>query len=98
MLACTKSNSEIVRVLLAAGANVERINKDGWNSFHLAVRYTVNLYVAKQFENSYFSFFEILMKKFIGHKVDGKADPLSEMHFAQTSVCIEYSLFFFGAA
>ena len=38
MLACTKSNCEIVGVLLAAGAKVERVNKDGWNSFHLAVR------------------------------------------------------------
>ena len=40
MLACTKDNFEIITELLKAGANPKLLNKDGWNSFHIATRYT----------------------------------------------------------
>ena len=40
MLACTKSNTEVVQLLLDAGADSTLRNKDGWNSFHIASRYT----------------------------------------------------------
>ena len=39
MLACSKSHIEIVERLLQYGAQVGRLNKDGWNSFHIAARY-----------------------------------------------------------
>ena len=39
MLACSKSHIEIVEKLLQYGAQVGRLNKDGWNSFHIAARY-----------------------------------------------------------
>ncbi len=42
MLACAKSNTEIAKALLNAGANIDRVNKDGWNAFHLAVRYPLH--------------------------------------------------------
>ena len=38
MLACTKDNFEIITELLKAGANPKLLNKDGWNSFHIATR------------------------------------------------------------
>jgi len=38
MLACTKQDAEIVRLLLLYGADILFKNKDGWNSLHLAVR------------------------------------------------------------
>ncbi len=41
MLACTKDNIEIIIELLKAGANPKLLNKDGWNSFHIATRYTI---------------------------------------------------------
>ena len=40
MLACTKDNIEIIIELLKAGANPKLLNKDGWNSFHIATRYS----------------------------------------------------------
>ena len=41
MLACTKPNLEMVNLLLDAGADSDTAlkNKDGWNCFHIAVRY-----------------------------------------------------------
>ena len=41
MLACTKDNIEIITELLKAGANPKLLNKDGWNSFHIATRYVL---------------------------------------------------------
>ena len=38
MLACTKDNQETVQLLLEAGADPSRTNKDGWNCFQIAVR------------------------------------------------------------
>jgi len=38
MLACTKKNENIVRLLVGNGANLQLENKDGWTSFHLACR------------------------------------------------------------
>ncbi|XP_046561854.1 ankyrin repeat domain-containing protein 16-like [Haliotis rubra] len=38
MLACTKTNPEVIRALLEKGADPALRNKDGWNSFHIAAR------------------------------------------------------------
>ncbi|XP_013412399.1 ankyrin repeat domain-containing protein 16-like [Lingula anatina] len=38
MLACTKTNLEVIQELIQRGANISLKNKDGWNCFHLAVR------------------------------------------------------------
>ena len=38
MLACSKSHIGIVKKLVEYGAEVTRVNKDGWNSFHIAAR------------------------------------------------------------
>lgn len=38
MLACSKSHFGIVKRLVEYGAGVKRVNKDGWNSFHIAAR------------------------------------------------------------
>lgn len=38
MLACTKQDDAIVRLLVDHGASPTLRNKDGWNSFHLACR------------------------------------------------------------
>lgn len=38
MLACTKQNEEIVRILVEHGASLTLRNKDGWNCFQLACR------------------------------------------------------------
>ena len=39
MLACTKhGNLETIKLLCAAGPDLALVNKDGWNSFHLAAR------------------------------------------------------------
>ncbi len=38
MLACTKQNDVIVKLLIEHGASPSLRNKDGWNSFHLACR------------------------------------------------------------
>ena len=38
MLACTKQDNVIVRLLIEHGASPTLRNKDGWNSFHLACR------------------------------------------------------------
>ena len=39
MLACTRSNRDIIEYLLDKGANLYQRNKDGWNAFQIAVRY-----------------------------------------------------------
>ena len=39
MLSCTRDDQRIVRFLLENGADVRKTNKDGWNAFHIAVRY-----------------------------------------------------------
>lgn len=38
MLACTKQDAGIVKLLTDHGASPILRNKDGWNSFHLACR------------------------------------------------------------
>jgi len=38
MLACTKDNLAVIQVLVKHGASLQLKNKDGWNSFHIAVR------------------------------------------------------------
>ena len=38
MLACTKDDLEVVQILVENKANLHLKNKDGWNSFHIAVR------------------------------------------------------------
>jgi hypothetical protein len=38
MLACSKDNLEVIRVLVEAGASLVAVNKDGWNCFHIAAR------------------------------------------------------------
>ena len=42
MLACTKDNVEVISLLLKNGANPSLINKDGWNSFHIAARFVIH--------------------------------------------------------
>lgn len=46
MLSCTKSNLDVVAELIEAGANPKLVNKDGWNSFHIAVRYLKDCHIA----------------------------------------------------
>lgn len=38
MMACTRHNLEVIRVLLDHGADPTLQNKDGWNAFHIACR------------------------------------------------------------
>ena len=38
MLACTKENTEMVKVLVGYGASLSLRNKDGWTPFHIACR------------------------------------------------------------
>lgn len=38
MMACTRTNLEVIQELLHHHANPELRNKDGWNSFHIACR------------------------------------------------------------
>ncbi|XP_054714802.1 ankyrin repeat domain-containing protein 16-like isoform X2 [Uloborus diversus] len=38
MLACTKNNADVVKVLVENGANLLLKNKDGWTAFHIASR------------------------------------------------------------
>ncbi|XP_074645482.1 ankyrin repeat domain-containing protein 16-like isoform X2 [Tubulanus polymorphus] len=38
MLSCTKSNLDVVRMLVDHGASTRLVNKDGWNGFHIACR------------------------------------------------------------
>jgi len=38
MIACTKGHLDVIEELVASGADVTRVNKDGWNCFHLACR------------------------------------------------------------
>ncbi|XP_062861195.1 ankyrin repeat domain-containing protein 16 [Trichomycterus rosablanca] len=38
MMACTRRNLEVIKVLLYHGADPTLQNKDGWNSFHIACR------------------------------------------------------------
>ncbi|XP_043944757.1 ankyrin repeat domain-containing protein 16 [Protopterus annectens] len=38
MMACTKTNLDVIKDLIEHGANPALKNKDGWNSFHIACR------------------------------------------------------------
>ena len=38
MLACTRSDLNIIKFLIENGSNIYIKNKDGWNCFHVAVR------------------------------------------------------------
>ncbi len=38
MLGCTKNNLDIVKFLLENKADINQLNKDGWNALHIAVR------------------------------------------------------------
>ncbi|KAK3103797.1 hypothetical protein FSP39_021966 [Pinctada imbricata] len=38
MLACTKHDLDVIRILVEHGANLNLVNKDGWNPFHIACR------------------------------------------------------------
>ena len=40
MLACNKNNLEIIEYLTNNNADLNQINKDGWNAFHIAIRLT----------------------------------------------------------
>jgi ankyrin repeat protein len=39
MLACTKSNFQIIEYLINKNANLNQVNKDGWNAFQIAIRF-----------------------------------------------------------
>lgn len=39
MLACTKSNLQVIKKLIGCGANIHLKNKDGWTAFHICCRY-----------------------------------------------------------
>lgn len=39
MLACSKNHLEAIKLLISLGASFSLVNKDGWNSFHIASRY-----------------------------------------------------------
>ncbi|PVD25198.1 hypothetical protein C0Q70_15696 [Pomacea canaliculata] len=39
MLACTRPQLDVVKLLVYHGANPAFVNKDGWNSFHIATSY-----------------------------------------------------------
>lgn len=39
MLACSKNHLEAIKLLISLGASLSLVNKDGWNSFHIASRY-----------------------------------------------------------
>ena len=39
MLACTRDDLEVVRILVSHGASLKLRNKDGWTPFHIACRY-----------------------------------------------------------
>ena len=51
MLACSKSHTEIVKMLVESGAKVSRANKDGWNAFHIAARLVVDIFVFSVIQN-----------------------------------------------
>ena len=38
MLACTKNNLDVVKFLLENKADLNQLNKDGWNALHISVR------------------------------------------------------------
>jgi ankyrin repeat protein len=38
MLACTRNNLNIIQLLIKNNADVNQVNKDGWNCFQIAVR------------------------------------------------------------
>ena len=38
MLACTRENLEIIKILVENNANIYQVNKDGWNCMQIAVR------------------------------------------------------------
>ena len=41
MLSCTRDNLNIIKYLIANGSDIYIRNKDGWNAFHIAVRYVL---------------------------------------------------------
>lgn len=48
MLACTKDNLEIIKFLVNNKADLDQVNKDGWNALHIAVRLSLihsNLFI-----------------------------------------------------
>ena len=47
MLACTKENVSVISLLLKYGANPQLVNKDGWNSFHIAARFVQVMFLSK---------------------------------------------------
>jgi ankyrin repeat protein len=42
MLACTRDNLNIIKYLLEKKADLNQVNKDGWNAFQIAIRYINN--------------------------------------------------------
>ena len=38
MMACAKAQVKAVEALIKAGGSLFRVNKDGWNAFHIAAR------------------------------------------------------------
>ena len=39
MLACTKADVDVIKLLIDNGAQTDLYNKDGWTPFHIACRY-----------------------------------------------------------
>ena len=38
MLACTRNNLDIIQLLIKNNADINQVNKDGWNCFQIAIR------------------------------------------------------------
>ena len=45
MLACTRDDIEVVRILVSHGASLKLTNKDGWTPFHIACRYVCEMLI-----------------------------------------------------
>ena len=41
MLACTRNNLEIIQFLVENEADLNQLNKDGWNALHIAIRFII---------------------------------------------------------